>query len=556
MHHPHHHLRVVLLATTMALCSGMVPGPVTAQPADDPWQPLYEAVLTPGDPQAMRLLLEAMRRQPPTAGQILELMRALATQDGPALQRLLAQQPAQSAQSPLTPFLQLALGDLLALEGEHGQAVELWQRVTRTAQAPSSIIAEAKLRLGATPPHPESAHTLAIFLPLSGPNAVLGHNLLHAAQTALSAYPDVQLVLEVIDENRMEDANGNRLTADQRVAQLAEQKIQGILGPVFREPATAVAAAARQHRLPIITFNPRRDVVPATPDHSVGEPLSPVLLNAFDTEQQGILMARFAALQRQNIKRIAIVAPASDYGRTMARVFADEAAHLGSRITHQSFIDEKLVDFSAILKGITANASPAKGPAVDGMFLPLQAAQARNFIAQAAGFGLYPSSVLMMGSAQWNKPELTRDGTDFLQGVVFCATEEATRATAFKNRFQALWDTPPAPIAPLAYDGIAIVAQALREQRLGGPAWSTVLLRDEGFRSITGRVGFQPDGSAWHDHPLLTVSGTGIAPFDPAAAVQPAPSVTSTPALPAKATPLPAPSDTLEEELPRVPVTR
>ncbi|MBF0158823.1 MAG: penicillin-binding protein activator [Magnetococcales bacterium] len=464
-------------------------------PAPHDWSALQDAYFISGNIDALPPLLQLLRQSHANQDPMRELLQTMAQMDESSLNFFLAQQPRGSL---LLPFLHLSLGDLSADAGNRDQAMAHWHKAAADSSTPELVVAAVKRRLY---PSTEQPVKIGLLLPLSGNNAAMGQSMLRAAQMAVSAYPDVPLLLHVAD------SRGEAAATRAAMEQLIQQGVDGFLGPVFHDAAMAAAQEAARSGRPLITFNPQKDVAAGTTVKA------PILLNAFHSDQQGTTMARFAVSQRQ-ARQIAIVAPASDYGRRISRAFTEEATQLGATVVRQLHIPDNSVDFSSTIKSLLGE--PRQGAAAlpfDALFLPLRADQVRLLIHQAVASGLQWSKILLLGNAQWHKPELLKDGNDYLMGAVFCDIDDGVR-DRFQQRFQALWGQAPVQTTPLlAYDGVAIVAQALRDQRLGGPPWHHALFRQEGFRSVTGRIYFEEDGVARHTYPLFTIDKNGMVPL-------------------------------------------
>ncbi|MBF0286025.1 MAG: ABC transporter substrate-binding protein, partial [Magnetococcales bacterium] len=147
--------------------------------------------------------------------------------------------------------------------------------------------------------------------------------------------------------------------------------------------------------------------------------------------------------------------------------------------------------------------------------LPMRAEQARLLAPQAAARHLRPGKVLMMGSALWNRPELLKEGTEFLKGALFCDLSPTAMET-FAARYREAWGQEPnLPLAMLTHDSVAALAQGMREQRRGGVEWRRQLIRPGGFQGAAGPFTFQNDGRSRRECPLLQVREEGIAPLGP-----------------------------------------
>ncbi|MBF0187427.1 MAG: ABC transporter substrate-binding protein [Magnetococcales bacterium] len=416
-----------------------------------------------------------------------------------------------------------------------------------------------------------AAMRIGLLAPLSGRLAPLGRSVVQAAQKALSDHRDVPLSIVTAD------TSGDPDMAREAVNRLAAEGVQAFVGPVLHEPAKAAAAAALAHGLPIITLNAHTDILQVNADPSVTaapvaqpepdqqrlseenlwslEPESDtgnqrfdtgqrqIFLNAFHPDQQARVMARYAVMTLKRT-RIAIFAPDSNYGRLTARIFAEETHSLGGTVVRTLFFSPKGPDFSKEIKKLVhldpdragqrlyagrkvAPLDPSDPPIpkttraldpwidFDALFLPGTAEQVRLIAPQASFFSLRMPDVAFLGTALWNRDKLLTEGTDYLKGAVFCDTD-ALAKTRFRTNFKKVWGQEANPVTLLSYDGVAVVAQLLRDQRLGGPDWRSAITRPMGFNGVAGPIRFLPEGVSRRSYHLFTVTKEGIESMQPA----------------------------------------
>ncbi|MBF0177850.1 MAG: penicillin-binding protein activator [Magnetococcales bacterium] len=447
---------------------------------------------TPLDPDMERILLA-------TAG-LFDLNRLAFS--------LQQQQPGSS----LTPALQVALGDRYLAAGDVETARSLWQQATLAHHAVQTVTeAQRRLQIAATE---GQSFRVGLLLPLSGRHAALGIYLLRAAQMALADFPDVPLELLV------EDTAGITETALAGMERLAAQGVSILVGPVFLAPAKAVAEAARNRGIPIMPLNPHQDILqvgdPAQRAYqgapSRGNPHPDVLLNAFLPEQQAEVIARFAVLDK-GLRRFAILAPATPYGELTGKAFTQEILRQGGFVTHMAAFPDDSTDFTQWIKML--------GNDFEAVFIPARADQVRLIAPQAANSGVGTPRVTFLGAALWNNPSLLlAEGTDYLNGSLFCDTDPLLRKQ-FETRYQQLWGNRPPALAQLVYDSLAILAQAQRDQRLGGPNWLQIVTRREGFYSSSGRVRFLKSGLGQREYHIFQVTPQGIQNLTPQPAAPP-----------------------------------
>jgi hypothetical protein len=105
-------------------------------------------------------------------------------------------------------------------------------------------------------------------------------------------------------------------------------------------------------------------------------------------------------------------------------------------------------------------------------------------------FGLQPPAVRILGTAAWNDPAMLADPG--LRGAWFAAPANDLRDRFFA-RFREAFGREAHPIAPIAYDAMALAA-ALAIAPGGADFGSQRLTQPGGFTGVDGIFRFLPDG--------------------------------------------------------------
>ncbi|NGZ07616.1 MAG: penicillin-binding protein activator [Magnetococcales bacterium] len=500
----------------LILLAWLTPLPAHADPVAT-WHNLIQEILAAPEPTRGKTTLHRIPPAPVAPEEIRAVHLALEPLDKEELQLLLQRQPATS---PLAPFLHLFLGDRAAAEGQESEAQTLWKKAAGHPQ----INAEAQRRL-TSDQKDQPGLTAGLMVPMSGASAAMGNTLVMAARKALADHRDVQIRLEVID------SGGSAATAKSAVENLVARGVQVIVGPVFHPEAVAAAKAAKTAHIPILPLNPRAEI------SEVG---GAIHLNAFHPDAQARVMARHAI--KKGLKRFAILAADTDYGQLQAQTFANEVVALGGIVARSILFPEQETDFTTALK-MLVNLEPeaAKGrlaaarsamlldpldrPAprsekelealldFDALFLPATAKQVRMIAPQAALFQIRSPAITLLGSSLWNRPELLEEA-ELLTGATFCDIDMDQREQFATVHRKVLGTAPIPALSMLVYDGIAILAQLLRDQRLGGPEWTHGLTRDSGFHGSAGFVRFLPNGTSERYYHLYRIQEKKILLLD------------------------------------------
>jgi ABC-type branched-subunit amino acid transport system substrate-binding protein len=482
------------------------------------WQHLLEGYFTFATPESTPILLSLIPATTLSTDHARVLFRVASMQSKRQVDIIVSLQPANS---PLLPQLILAQGDHAIRSGNVNLAQTLWTQATTHQQT----VQEAQYRL--TTPQLQQPFRVGLMLPLSGRHKHWSANLLHAAQKALADYRDVPISLFIAD------SSGTPEDAKIAVENLHQQGVKIILGPIGLKAAKTAAIQAVNLQLPIITLNPSGDI---------GLAGDQIYMNAFNPERQARIMAHYAVKEREFV-RIAILAPDSSYGRLMAGAFSEEVEALDGEIVRSTFFTSDSPDFTPWIKAlvhldpdvaekrlrkaattIPIDPSDPLPPTkkddldawadFDALFLPTQADQIRLIAPQAAFYNIRSPQVTLLGTSRWNRQSLFEGGTEYLRGAVFLDTDRQLR-DQFRMAFRQIWEEDPTSIATMTYDGVAVIAQLLREQRMGGADWLKNLGSIDGFTGAAGRIHFNKDGNSQRPYQLFQFAKRGIKTLPP-----------------------------------------
>ena len=477
-------------------------GTIQSHVADAAWYEMITSYFNTGDFINTPYFLGDMLPSSLFNKQILTIQQLARLQSKDRLQNLLEIQPDSSI---LKPFLQVALADRLVQVEQEGEAQGLLQQANQW----NVTSVEAAQRLSEQ--HGDLLLRVGLLLPLSDRWVRMGEHLLHAAQKALSDYRDVPIELIVGDSGSSKEESRDG------IHHLISQGVDVVIGPVFHASVKPAAEIAAANGIPIITMNPHTET---------SRTLSGVYSNALHPKRQARIMAQYAVLEK-NYRRLVVLAPDTEYGHSMSEAFFDQAQELGGSVVYTAYFPPNTLDFSTWLKPLeppevekTVKANtplelvdalklheamePPK-PDFDAMFIPASARHVRLIAPQAAFFGVGVPDVALLGTSLWNRKELLIEGTDYLNGAVFCDTSMEEKAW-FKQVFQQTWQEEPSTLAVLTYDGIAILAQLLRDQRLGGENWRDGLTRTQSFQGASGPVRFLENGHSMRNYHLFDIA--------------------------------------------------
>ena len=347
---------------------------------------------------------------------------------------------------------------------------------------------------------------VAVLVPLSGPNAGLGRNLLQAVQLALGpGGPQLDV----------QDTAGTP-TGATAAAQAAVAAGDGIIvGPLTA--AETAAAASVAVNIPILAF---------TSDQQQGRP--GVWALGITPQQQVTRMVR--ALSARGKTRVAAVLPNNIFGNALADGLSRSAAAVGDPPPaikrypdgRQPALDAALRDVSDFANrrpppdapGIDPAAAPAEpappqplSPAPFDALLLAESGPPLGRVAGALpGYGVTPPDVQIIGPATWARDAANLGG---LAGAWYAAPDPSFR-TAFEQAYTARYGAAPPGLADIAYD-----AADLARVAAGNIA---TLTQPNGFRGVDGLFALQPDGQVVRGLAVFGVGPGGPRIIDPAPA--------------------------------------
>lgn len=333
---------------------------------------------------------------------------------------------------------------------------------------------------------PPATATAALLLPLTGPSAAIGSALFNAAQMALFELADSNFTLLPFDTHGTPD--GAVAAAKLAVAQHAGL----VIGPLFSGEAKAAAA---------ITAPAGISMLALTADRKAAAPGVYVL--GFLPGPQAARAADLARLQGRS--RLAILAPADDYGRTVAEYLTNLAPQSGLTVTALEYYDIASSDVAAPLKRLLKGGRPPGDLGFDALLLPDEGSRLRSVAAQAAAGGIDPAQIRLLGTMLWE--DSRPDSEPALAGGWYAAPAPAAHAD-FNARYAKAFGSRPPRLASLGYDATALAAVLARR---GGarPFTPEALTSPLGFAGVDGLFRLKTDGTNERGYAVMEVVAGG-----------------------------------------------
>lgn len=382
-------------------------------------------------------------------------------------------------------------------------------------------------------------HRVGLLVPLSGPPASVGHDLLAAAQMALFDLSGEHFEMLPRDSGA---SGASAAAAAQKL--IDEDQVDLILGPLLSESVQAVAPVAQAAGVPLIAFSNDRAVA------SNG-----VFVLGFAPQEQVRRVMGFA--RSHGFGQFAALVPTSDYGAQMAAAVTESAAALGvmaadiawyptdpGDTTGRTEVVKQLADYEERQRALEAQRAQltARDDEIsrralkrletldtlgdvgfDALILPAGGIEVRELAPLLAYYDVDPARVKLLGTWLWDDPALGREPT--MIGAWFAAPPPSARA-GFVERFATIYGRQPSRLATLGYDAMALAAVLARRaaaaaragetSAVGTPFTLEALTSTNGFVGMDGIFRLRPDGRAERGLAVLEIRQDGLVVIDPA----------------------------------------
>lgn len=324
-------------------------------------------------------------------------------------------------------------------------------------------------------------HNVALIVPLTGEDGLVGSSISNAARLALLDTGNRSIELKVYDSSASGGAAAAAATA------IAEGN-RLILGPLLADDVRLAAPIARRARVPVIAFSNDESVagdgvyiLGLTPRQSIGRGVAYAVSRG---------AARFGAL-----------VPAGVYGQRAGEALRSSLAPPSTLVAMESF--------GRTTSGVrtAANALNARGR-LDAVLI----ADTSRIAAQAAAN--LKAGPRLIGTELWANDRAI--GTiPRLRGAWFAAAPDA-RFDQLVARYRARYGKVPYRLGSLGYDAVLLTVRAARGWPMGRPFPQRLLTEKEGFAGVDGIFRFRRDGVAERALEVREVTAAGTRVVSPA----------------------------------------
>jgi branched-chain amino acid transport system substrate-binding protein len=291
------------------------------------------------------------------------------------------------------------------------------------------------------------------------------------------------------------DTRGDGAEAANAVTRLIDvEKATAILGEVASSLSLQGGPIAQRRKIPMVSPSSTNPKVTQIGDY--------VFRACYIDPFQGKVMAQFA---RQTLKldKVAILKDVkNDYSLGLADAFQKSFTAAGGTIAIEQSYAQGDTDFSAQLTAIKSSGAQA-------IWVPGYYAEVGAIARTAARLGV---KMPLLGGDGWDAPELFTIGGDALNGSYFSnhfAPDQASpMAQKFVADFKAKYGQLPTGLGALGYDGIMIIADAIkRAGKVEPSAIRDALASTKDLETVTGKISMDKDRNPEKSVVVLKIDG-------------------------------------------------
>ena len=329
---------------------------------------------------------------------------------------------------------------------------------------------------------------VALLLPLSGPTAPLGRDMLDAAQMSLIELGADDMVLTPKDTRGT--AEGAAAAARLAIAEGAKL----IVGPLTAPEAEAVKPIAQAAHINVLAFSSIASIA--------GNGL--YLMGILPREE----LTRIASYARSTgVDHFAALVPNNAYGQLVADEFARAVAAAGGTLDDSETYEPGGSDLKSVVKHLSANGKYT----FTALLVPETGTKLKNTVAQLGLVDINQQKVKLLGTGIWDMPDL--GGEPSLIGGWYAAPPPDARA-GFQDRFRQAYGHAPQRLATLAYDAVGVAA--VLDRTPGADFSAAALANPNGYAGADGIFRFRADGTAERGLAVLQVEHAGTSIVSPA----------------------------------------
>ena len=209
-----------------------------------------------------------------------------------------------------------------------------------------------------------------------------------------------------------------------------------------------------------------------------------------DDTQQGGAMGRYT-VETLKAQTVAVIDDRTAYGQGLAEEFAKAAAAAGAKVVANEFTNDKATDFKAILTSIKA-----KKP--DAIFFGGMDSVGGPMLRQMKQLGI--TAKLVGGDGLCTGQMISLAAEALGDERVYCVEaggvdgDEVSANEKFRAAYKAKYNEEVQAYSPYAYDGVKLLAEAMKTAGSADPAKYLPALKAVKYQGASGHVEFDEKG--------------------------------------------------------------
>ena len=216
-----------------------------------------------------------------------------------------------------------------------------------------------------------------------------------------------------------------------------------------------------------------------------------------DDGKQGKALGEYA-VNVLKLKRLAVIDDSTAYGQGLADEFERAVKASGGEVVAHEHTNDKAVDFASLLTSI-------KGKQADAIFFGGYDQQAGPMARQLQTLGM---KMTLMGGETMNSAKFITLAGPAAEGQIASTPgailESRPNGKAFADKYKAQFGQDIGLYAPYFYDGVMLIAAAMKAANSTEPAKYLPALQKIHYPGITADIAFDANGELTHG--LMTIS--------------------------------------------------
>jgi branched-chain amino acid transport system substrate-binding protein len=330
-------------------------------------------------------------------------------------------------------------------------------------------------------PPEETRNRVAVLVPLSGANAMLGRSILNAANLALLDTGGERIRITAYD------------TSGGAVQAANEALAEGnglILGPLLADDVRAVAPGARRADVPVIAFS-----------NDISVAGDGVFVMGFNPGQSIDRVVAFA--RSRDAARFGGLVPTSVYGQRSGQALTQAVEGASRQVagieTYGAAADIRAAATRLNGRGRLDAVLIADGPAVAALAAPI--------LRQGS------PQPRILGTELWADANI--GSVTALRGAWFASPTEANFGQ-FRTRYRARYNSNPFRLSTLGYDAVLLAVRIAANWPVGRRFPARALTDPTGFSGVDGAFRFGRDGIAERALEIREIGAGGTTVVSPA----------------------------------------